>query len=237
MNRIIISILRWTFGYLTYVICGTLLIITTWMPPESLRYRMATIMSRAILWALGVRLKVVGTYPDDQSYIYMANHASFIDMFVLAAIMKGKYTGVMAEEQMKYPLWRVIINRFQAIPIRRRDREAAMAAIKVAEDRLQRGYQVGILPEGTRTLTGRLGPLKKGGFHMALNTGAPIIPIGIEGAFRFKPKTTWLLRPGPVTVRIGQPIPAERYQKMTMEEAMEVVRQQLLVLTGEQLAA
>jgi 1-acyl-sn-glycerol-3-phosphate acyltransferase len=174
-----------------------------------------------------------GVYPDDQPYIFMANHASFIDMFVLAAIMKGKFTGVMAEEQMKYFLWRMITQRFQAIPIRRRDRESALASIKIAEDRLQRGYQVGILPEGTRTLDGKMGPLKKGGFHMALNTGAPILPIGIEGAFRFKPKTTWILRPGPVTVRIGKPITADHYQKLSLEEAMEEVRQQLLVLTGE----
>ncbi|UCH09942.1 MAG: 1-acyl-sn-glycerol-3-phosphate acyltransferase [Fidelibacterota bacterium] len=233
MKQVLISLFRWAFGYTIYVFCGTALIITTFLPIENLRYRMATFMSRAILWALGARLRVEGVYPTDQPYIFMANHASFIDMFVLAAIMKGKYTGVMAEEQMKYLLWRTIIQRFQAIPIRRRDRESALASIKIAEDRLQRGYQVGILPEGTRTLDGKLGPLKKGGFHMALNTGAPILPIGIEGAFRFKPKTTWILHPGPITVRIGEPISADHYQKLSLEEAMEEVRQQLLVLTGE----
>jgi len=154
-------------------------------------------------------------------------------MFVLGAILKGKFTGVMAEEQLKYPFWRLILRRFQVIPIRRGDRDAAITAIQVAEDRLQRGFQVGILPEGTRTINGKLGPLKKGGFHMALNTGAPILTIGIEGAFDFKPKTSWLLHPGPVTVHIGEPIPAERYRQMNIEEAMEEVRRNLLVLTGE----
>jgi len=237
MLESIISIYHWVLGYLVYFISGTILLIATFLPPELLRYRVASHMCRAILCALGVRLRVVGSYPTDRAYIFMANHASFIDMFVLGAIMKGKFTGVMAEEQMNYPFWKTIVNRFQAIPIRRRDRESAIASIKLAEDRLQRGYQVGILPEGTRTLIGKLGPLKKGGFHMALNTGAPILPIGIEGSFRFKPKTTLLLRPGPVIVRIGTVIPPERYRQMTMEAVMEEVRQQLLVLTGEVSAA
>ena len=233
MMTTITAIYRWILGYLVYAVGATMLLIATFLPPEKLRYRAATYLCRALLWALGVRLRVVGSYPTDRAYIFMANHASFIDMFVLGAIMKGKFTGVMAEEQLKYPFWRLILNRFRVSPIRRRNRAAAMAAIAVAEDRLQRGFQVGILPEGTRTITGRLGPLKKGGFHMALNTGAPILVIGIEGAFRVKPKTTWLLRPGPVTVRIGEPIPAERYQRMSLEEAMAEVRRQLLVLSGE----
>ncbi|MFB0515441.1 MAG: lysophospholipid acyltransferase family protein [Candidatus Neomarinimicrobiota bacterium] len=233
MSQVIVSLYRWALGYLVYGLGGVIFLTATFLPWERPRYWVATRICRAILRALGVRLQVSGSYPTDRAYIFMANHASFIDMFILAAIMQGKFTGVMAEEQMNYPFWKTLVNRFQVIPIRRRDREAAIAAIKLAEDRLQRGYQVGILPEGTRTLTGKLGPLKKGGFHMALNTGAPILPIGIEGSFRFKSKTTWLLQPGPVIVRIGEAIPAERYRQMTLEQVMEEIRRQLLTLTGE----
>jgi len=182
-------------------------------------------------------LQIIGTYPTDQAYIYMANHASFIDQFILGAIMKDKFTAVIAEKQAKYPFWGAILKRFRAVFIRRNDRNAAIASIKQAGERLKQGFQVCIIPEGTRTLNGRLGPLKKGGFHMALNTGAPILPIGIEGAFRFKPKNRLLLRPGPVIVRFGEPITAEQYRQMTMEEVMDEVRRQLLVLSGEVPAA
>ncbi|MFC1618565.1 lysophospholipid acyltransferase family protein [Candidatus Neomarinimicrobiota bacterium] len=234
MKRVATSLFRWTLGYLVYIVAGIILLLVTFLPLEQLRYRAASLMCRATLWALGFKLRVVGIYPDDQPHIFMANHASFLDIFIIGAIMKGKFTGVVAEEVLKHPFLRMILNRFRAIPIRRRDREAAIAAITMAEDRLQRGYQVGILPEGTRTLNGKLGPLKKGGFHMALNTSAPILPIGIIGAFRGKPKNTWHLRPGEITVHIGQPIPPGQYHQMTMDQAMEAVRRQLLVLTGEE---
>ncbi len=233
MIQVIISVYRYILGYIVFLFGGTILIIATFLPPERLRYRAATLFCRSILRAIGVRLQLVGTYPTDPAYIFMPNHASFIDMFVMGAIMRDKFTAVMAEEQMKYPFWNTILNRFRVVLIRRGDRDAAIASMKVAEERIQHGYQVGVMPEGTRTTTGQLGPLKKGGFHMALHTGAPILPIGIEGSFRFKPKTSRLLHPGPVTVRIGKPIPAERYRQMTMEAVMEEVRQQLLVLTGE----
>lgn len=234
IKQLATSLFRWTLGYLVYLTAGLVVILVSSLPPEQLRYRAASLMCRVILWGLGIKLTVNGTYPDNQPHIFMANHASFLDIFILGAIMKGKYTGVVAEEILKHPFLRILLNRFRAIPIRRRDREAAIAAITLAEDRLQRGYQVGILPEGTRTLDGKLGPLKKGGFHMALNTSAPIIPIGIIGAFQVKSKKSWHLHPGEITVNIGKPILPEEYHRMTMEQAMDEVRHQLLVLTGEE---
>ena len=237
MKLAIITFYRSVLGYLTLLIGGIIFLIITFLPPERLRFRAATLYCRAILWSIGVRLQIIGTYPTDQAYIYMANHASFIDQFVLGAIMKDKFTAVIAEKQSKYFFWGAILKRFRAVFIRRRDRTAAIDSIRQAGERLKQGFQVGFMPEGTRTLDGKLGRLKKGGFHMAINTGAPILPIGIEGAYRFKPKGRLLVRPGPVIARIGKPITAEQYQQMTMEEVMEEVRQQLLVLSGEVPAA
>lgn len=233
----IITFYRWVLGYFTLLIGGIIFLIISFLPPERLRFRAATYYCRAILWSIGAHLQIVGTYPTDQAYIYMANHASFIDQFVLGAIMKDKFTAVIAEKQAKYFFWGAILKRFRAVFIRRRDRTAAIDSIRQAGERLKQGFQVGFMPEGTRTLDGKLGRLKKGGFHMAISTGAPILPIGIEGAYRFKPKGRLLVRPGPVIVRIGKPITAEQYQQMTMEEVMEEVRQQLLVLSGEVPAA
>ncbi|MCH7520281.1 MAG: 1-acyl-sn-glycerol-3-phosphate acyltransferase [Candidatus Marinimicrobia bacterium] len=231
--EIFTSIYRWVMGFAVFAIGGPLLMILTLFPGDGLHYRGARILSRAILWTLGARIRVEGTFPTDQTYILMANHASFIDPFIIAAVMKGKCTGVMAEESMKYPLWGALLRRLRVIPIRRRSRDSARSSIKVAEDRLQAGYNVVILPEGTRTLDGKLGLLKKGGFHLAVNTGSPILVIGIEGAFRFKRKTSWRLRPGPIIVRFGTAIQAEDYQRMSMAEVMEAVRGQLEVLSGE----
>ena len=233
MLQVIISIYRWTLGCIVFGLGAPLLIITTFLPPERLRFRAASWLSRSILFALGARLKLEGQLPTDRTYIFMANHASFADVFILPAVMQGSYTGIMATESFRYPLWGALARRFRAIPIRRKDRASAIASIGIAERLLNDGLSVLILPEGTRTITGRMGPLKKGGFHMALNTGAPIQVVGIEGAFRFKRKTSRLLRPGTITVRFGKVIPPERHKDMSLEEVMAEVREELLVLSGE----
>ena len=233
MKRLLVSTYHWILGTLAFVIMGLVLVLSTFVPWEPFRFKVARLFCRVMLRSLGVRLDVIGTFPNDQAYIFMANHSSFVDMFILAAVTKDKFTGVMAAEQMNYPLWSWIVRRLAVIPIDRYDPDASKTAIEIAENRLARGYHVGILPEGTRTLTGKLGPLKKGGFHMALHTGAPIVLIGIEGAYRFKPKTSRLLTPGPVTVRIGPILPAERTARTDIEVVMELVRRQLLILSGE----
>ena len=228
----IVSVWHWFWGFLAFLL-GTLMILLL-LPFEKLRFRSAAWLSWMVLWALGARLKIEGKYPRDRCFIFMLNHSTFVDTFIATAVLDGlRFTAVMAEEQMHYPIWGALLRRFKVIAIRRREPNAARAAIALAEDRIKSGINVGIMPEGTRTVTGKIGPLKKGGFHMAVNTGAPILVIGIEGGFKFKRKTSWHINPGPITARIGQPIEAATYSQLSMEAVMEEVRQQLLVLSGE----
>ena len=232
--HVFVSIIRWTLGLLTFLVVG--LLILPFLPFERLRYPAARLFSRLLLKAAGGKLIVEGDFPDDRRYLIMINHATFIDPLISAAVSRGRFTGLIAESQTHYPLWGSLVRMFKVIPIKRGDRQASREAIKIAERRLADGYHVFILPEGTRTLTGKMGPLKKGGFHMALNTGAPILPIGIEGGFAFKSKLSWILRPGPLHVRFGDPLEPETYANLSLEGVMAEVRQRLLVLSGEQKA-
>ena len=67
--------------------------------------------------------------------------------------------------------------------------QIVIKGIKKAEEVIKEGYHIGIHPEGTRTLHGKMNPLKKGGFHMAINTKVKILPIIIRGLYDIKPKT------------------------------------------------
>ena len=107
-------------------------------------------------------------------------------------------------------------------------------SIKKAEHVLKQGIHIAILPEGTRTLTGKIGVMKKGGFHLAMNTGASIIPVGIEGAFNLKPKTTWKLTKGTITARIGNPIPSNLYESLGLDGLLKKVEMELRRLSGEE---
>ena len=75
-----------------------------------------------------------------------------------------------------------------------------------------------LAPEGTRSLDGRLGPFKKGPFHIAKRTMTPIIPMTISGAFEAKQKGSWVLRPGLIKVKVGSPI---RFDGETSVDALK----------------
>ena len=228
----IVSVFYYTRGLLAFLLAGVLIIPL--LPFERFRYPAASLFSRLVLWSLGGRLVKEGDFPDDRRYIIMANHATFVDPLIIVAVIKGRFTGIIAESQTHYPLWSSLVKLFKVIPIKRRDAAAARLAITTAEERLAAGYHVVILPEGTRTLTGKMGPLKKGGFHMAINSGAPLLPLGIEGGFAFKSKLSWMLRPGTLRLRFVKPLEPEFYKDLSLEEVMDEMRQRLLSLSGEQ---
>ena len=90
-----------------------------------------------------------------------------------------------------------------------------------AEEVIKEGYHIGIHPEGTRTLHGKMNPLKKGGFHMAYNTKTPIVPIGCIGTFEFKPKNRWTLSPRTIDVVIGPIIDINQYDIKNIDKLID----------------
>ena len=216
---------------LTFVaVCSGLLLLAL-VRPDAL-YVAARRGCRLILRATGARVTFEGEVPREGTFIVMANHSSFIDLFLVPAILPGRYTGVMAEEMMQVPLLLPVLRRLRVVPIVREQFERAVSSLRMAEDALRDGYHVAILPEGTRTTTGQMLPFKSGPFYMALHTRAPIVPVGITGAFELKPKDRWTIDPGPVRVRIGAPIPPEEYEALGTAGLKERVRAEIAALAG-----
>ena len=137
----------------------------------SLLYKYARFLSKGIFWCFNIKREIIGEFPDDGPYILMHNHTSFLDLFFLPTVIKGKYTGVVADKNFKIPLIGSILHRLNAIPIHRFNHAKAIDAIKVAEQKIQDGYHIAIFPEGTRTIDGKLQKFKKGGFiHLYSHT-------------------------------------------------------------------
>ena len=177
--------------------------------------------------------KLRGCFPDKGTYIIMMNHSSFLDVFIFPLIPKGIYSGVTAVENFKIPIFSTLIKRVQAIPVERNNRAAAINSIKKAEEVLKQNIHIGILPEGTRTETGKIGPLKKGGFHMALNTKTSIVPVGVSGAYLFKPKNRWWLHPCSININIGDPLDPKTYDKLGLDGLKNKIERDLKLLSGE----
>ncbi|MDA9656555.1 1-acyl-sn-glycerol-3-phosphate acyltransferase [Candidatus Marinimicrobia bacterium] len=163
----------------------------------------------------------------NQPYIYMFNHASMFDQFMIGAYINHYLTAVAAIEIFKYPLWGQVLNKYGIIPIYRKKIKKALTSLSEAEKRILSGASILIAPEGTRTTDGKLGDFKKGPFHLAKNSGATIIPIGLIGAFEAKKKTDWRIKPGQLIVKFGDPITRIEYSKMSIAELRDLVKDRI----------
>ena len=91
-----------------------------------------------------------------------------------------------------------------------------------------------IAPEGTRSVTGELGPFKSGGFHLALDAGVRILPIAIQGTERVLPADKLTVQRGqPVTVTILPPVDAPKYGQARRKELTQEVRSRIAVSLGQ----
>jgi 1-acyl-sn-glycerol-3-phosphate acyltransferase len=137
----------------------------------------------------------------------MANHASTIDIWALFLAIPRRVRMIAKKQLARIPLfgWVMWAGRFIFI-----DRQNAMAARRSIDDagrRIRGGDSVLIFPEGTRTRDGELGPFKKGGFHLAMEAGVPIVPIALRGTRALMPRGSLRVKSGEVFVTIGTPIP------------------------------
>lgn len=192
-------------------------------------YRILPSLCKILLFTLGVNLKFEGQLPNNtKSYVMMISHASFVEVFIIPVIMNGRqFTGITAKSNLKIPILGFLIKMARILPVDRSNSEKAIESLNNVEQLMKEGIHMVLAPEGTRSLTGKINPLKKGGFHLALNTQTDILPIGIAGAFDYKPKNRWTIKPGKIVVRIGHPIPVKNYNKTTLSELAKTTENQL----------
>ncbi|MCK4903333.1 MAG: 1-acyl-sn-glycerol-3-phosphate acyltransferase, partial [Candidatus Marinimicrobia bacterium] len=157
-------------------------------------------------------------------------HQSLLDQFLIVSIIKEYVSAVGADYQFSWPIWGRLIKRLGAIPIVRDDLTKAIHSLTLAEDEIRKGTSFLIAPEGTRTSTGKMGEFKKGTFHLSLNTGVTIIPIGLRGAYDSKKRNDWHIYPGEIIVKFGNPVCKNYYQKMSVEELRDDIRNKIALL-------
>ena len=186
--------------------------------------------SRAILRVCGIKVRVKGkkNVRDDVPTVFMCNHQSYFDIFALLGYLPADFKFIMKEELMKIPLLGLAMKRAGHIGIKRENaREAIRSMDKVAE-RIRSGTSVVVFPEGTRSMDGRLQPLKKGGFHMALKSGCDIVPVAISNSCRIVTKGSLKINKGSFDIHFGKPISIKDYGRNNMAELMERVREAIL---------
>jgi 1-acyl-sn-glycerol-3-phosphate acyltransferase len=147
----------------------------------------------------------------DRSFVYMSNHQSHLDIPVLYATLPSRSIRMLAKTELfRIPIWGPALRAAEFVEVDRGDPQRARASIERAAQLVRDGVSIYLAPEGTRSRDGRLGRLKHGGFHLALATGAPIVPVAIRGTIDILPRGASVMRRGRVVrVDIGAPISVE----------------------------
>jgi 1-acyl-sn-glycerol-3-phosphate acyltransferase len=159
---------------------------------------------------LDVRLTSTGAdqVPTDRAYVYMSNHQSHLDIPMLYATLPSPTIRMLAKKELfGIPLFGTGLRAAEFVEVDRGNHAAAVASVDEAARLIRDGVSIWLAPEGTRSRTGEIGKLKKGGFHLAVETGTPIVPVAVCGTINILRRGDRFMRSGQaVHVSIGAPI-------------------------------
>jgi len=168
---------------------------------------------RKVVEVLGVDLIATGAdrVPTDRAYVYMSNHQSHLDIPMLYATLPSRTIRMLGKKELfDIPLWGRGLRKAEFIAVDRSNHQRAMESIDYAARLIRDGVSIYLAPEGTRSVTGKIGKLKKGGFHLAKDTHTPIVPVAIDGTIDILPRGGRVMHTGKrVQVTIGAPISVE----------------------------
>ncbi len=182
-------------------------------------------ITRTGLRLVGIRPVVTGmeNLPRTGGCIFMANHVSNLDPPVVLPLLPIPTVVFLKRSLMKIPVLGYAMHLAGFIPVSRDGSvEAAKRHVAEAVAALASGRNVLVFPEGTRSRDGRLLPFKKGPFHLAQESQAPVVPITVTGTAALMPKGSLRLRVGAVGLHFHAPISPASYA--TREDLMEAVR-------------
>ena len=229
--------LRTLFFYIVFI-PWTLFVILTGLPlsilsPDYL-HAYGRFWARVSLLLAGVRLTVEGhehlpAYP----VVFMPNHQSNFDILALYAGLPVQFRWLAKEELFRIPLFGIAMRRSGYIPVNRSNHKKAIQSMAEAARRISEGTSVIVFPEGTRSVDGTLLPFKKGGFLLAIDAAAPIVPVAIRGSHDVMPKYSHWIRGGRIRVTIFPAVPTAGTTPAGRDALMEAVRRPIAGAMGE----
>ena len=185
----------------------------------------ATLLRRAAIHLLAEGLEHA---EGNEPFVVMSNHQSLFDIPIMFQAVPHPMRMIAKRELFRIPLFGTAMRVAGIIGIDRQNRRRAVEAIEHAKSLVQSGLSIWIAPEGTRSRTGELGEFKRGGFHLALGTGARILPATIVGTRDVLPPGTLSLARGlTVRVRFSHPVSPAHFGRTQLDQLVTAVRDQI----------
>jgi 1-acyl-sn-glycerol-3-phosphate acyltransferase len=236
MAWIVVTVIPWTLAVL----------MASLLPPRTNAWWTAVNWFRVVMWGtrviLGVRIEVLGyehlPIGKTSAAVLVSNHQSALETLLLPTLMPHPLAFVFKRELLSIPFFGWSMARLDMIHINRESRSEAMKHVIEQGCRLLAlGTWVIMFPEGTRIPRGQSGTYQTAGTRLAVQSGAPVVPIAVATA-RCWPKDAFTKYPGVVTVSIGPAIDSQgRDPKTLMREAQKWIEAELRRIDPEAYAA
>ncbi len=222
----------WTIigAFIATLIIAPLIIVISLFTSGAAAKRLSQTWASIVSWFLGATSSISGLekIEPNTSYIVTPNHQSHSDIVALLINLPLKFRWVIKKELLKVPLFGPALAGTGAISLDRSNQKESIKTLQNAKNKLQGGWSILIYPEGTRSPDGAVHDFKKGAFMLAVQTGAPILPVTCNGAYKILPKKTLAIRPGHISVIVGDPIPVTGLTEKDVPELMERTRAVIL---------
>lgn len=217
-------LIAWPLLVVLTVFTAVFTVCTVFWKNAEFVHKVQQFWSRSFFWLMFLPVSVDGQehIVPGQSYVFVANHQSMFDVWLVYGWLPVIFKWLMKAELRKVPFVGTGCKAAGHIFIDRRSTKAAMESLKEVEKQLVNGVCTVIFPEGTRSLNGEVGRFKRGAFQIAWDLGLPIIPLLLDGCYEVLPKGKPFVYRAPVHMHIGEPIDLKQFSDPN--EAIEAVR-------------
>lgn len=217
------------------ILLGSLAVPASWVPPRgSWGFILMRYWARGLLKAsgVGVTAELAPGIEPKGNYVLLANHQSMFDIPALLSTVPGPVRMMAKRSLFRLPFFGWGLSAAGFVPVDRDDGSKARLAFASASAHLSAGTSILLFPEGTRSRTGAMLEMQRGGFLLAIRHGLRIVPVGLRGTRQIQPRGRWDIRPGPVEVRFGEPIDPAAFGVRRMNALIEEVERQIATLAG-----
>ncbi|MBQ1858277.1 MAG: 1-acyl-sn-glycerol-3-phosphate acyltransferase [Paludibacteraceae bacterium] len=217
-------LIAWPLLCLLTVFTATFTICTVFWRNAEFVHKVQQFWSRSFFWLMFIPVSVDGQehIQPGQSYVFVANHQSMFDVWLVYGWLPVIFKWLMKAELRKVPFVGTGCKAAGHIFVDRRNAKAAMESLKEVGKQLVNGVSTVIFPEGTRSKDGEIGRFKRGAFQIAWDLGLPVIPLSLDGCFEVLPKGKPFVSRHPVHMHIGEAIDLKQFADAN--EAIDAVR-------------